>query len=154
MRPAELSEIHSASSSIVALKGKHRKLLDLYYADQISGADFATEQMLINRQISTLEAQALADEQRNKTREEASVKFEKLEELLAEVDFEAIWEEATSEEKRTLVEDLLDSICIYPDQITVQVAGAPPIVVTLAEAGLRLGTRPMVSKAGLEPARP
>ncbi len=29
----------------------------------------------------------------------------------------------------------------YPDQLMVQVLGAPPILVTLEEAGLRVGTR-------------
>jgi hypothetical protein len=86
--PAERSETHSATSSIISLKGKHRKLLDLYYADQISGADFAVEQLLINSQVSTLEAQVQTDEQRKRTRADASTKFEQLEELLAEIEFD------------------------------------------------------------------
>jgi hypothetical protein len=37
--------------------------------------------------------------------------------------------------RRTLLEDLLDSVCFFPDQITVQVVGAPPIIVSLREVG-------------------
>ncbi len=41
-----------------------------------------------------------------------------------------------------LVEDLVDSVRIYPDQITVEVAGAPPFVVALDEVGLTQGCKP------------
>ena len=53
-----------------------------------------------------------------------------------------------------LVEDLIDSVCICTDQLTLQVTGAPLIFVPLEEAGLTQGCAPVVSKAGLEPARP
>jgi hypothetical protein len=45
--------------------------------------------------------------------------FDQVAELLATMDLEAIWNEATPAERRTLVEDLVDSVCIYPDRITV-----------------------------------
>jgi hypothetical protein len=47
---------------------------------------------------------------------------------------------------RILVEDLVDSVFIDPDQITVQVAGAPPILVTLEEVVLTQGCKPVVSE--------
>lgn len=50
--------------------------------------------------------------------------------------------------RRTLLEDPLDSVCFFPDQITVQVVGAPPIIVSLREVGLRAGTRTVVSEGG------
>ena len=55
----------------------------------------------------------------------------------------------------TLVEDLVEAVLIHPDRLVAQVSGAPPLLVTLAEVGLRhSGTRTSVSEGGLEPPRP
>ena len=58
---------------------------------------------------------------------------------------------ATDTERWTLVKDLVDSISIYPDRLTVQVAGAPPFVVALDEVGLKKGGITVVSEARREP---
>lgn len=78
--------------------------------------------------------------------DEAVGKFEGLEGLLDELDFDAIWEEATEAERRILVQDLVDEVRLYPDGITVQVAGAPPILVLPEEVGLRPGSSSVVSE--------
>jgi hypothetical protein len=44
------------------------------------------------------------------------------------------------------VEDLVDEVRIYSDRISVQVAGAPPIIVMPDEVGLRVASRSMVSE--------
>jgi len=62
------------------------------------------------------------------------------------LDLERIWNAATPAEQRALVEDMVDSVSIYPDQITVQVAGAPPFIVALDEVGLTQGCKPVVSE--------
>ena len=80
--------------------------------------------------------------------------FDALVEQFSGIDFDQIWEEATPAERRILIEDFLENIYLYPDRLTVQVAGAPPITVTLHEVGLRLVCRTIVSKGGLEPPRP
>ena len=75
-------------------------------------------------------------------------RFDHVSELLTSLDPEAIWKHAPEAERRTLVEDLVDSVHSQPDHLTVQVAGAPPIVATLAEAELRAGIKPVVSERG------
>ena len=50
---------------------------------------------------------------------------------LATFDLEKIWDEATADDRRTIIEDLLGSAYFYPDQLMVQVLEAPPILVTL-----------------------
>ena len=57
-----------------------------------------------------------------------------------------MWNTATLPERRTLVEDLIDSVYLYPDRLTVQVVGAPPFIVALDEVGLTQGCKPVVSK--------
>ena len=43
----------------------------------------------------------------------------------------------------------MDSVCIYPDRLTVQVAGAPPFTVALDEVGLKKGGTTVVSESRL-----
>jgi hypothetical protein len=104
-------------------------------------------------QIATLEAEAAARQAEHEHRDELADRFEEASQLLASFDLDEVWEEATADERRTIIDDLVDSVFFYPDQVMVQVLGAPPILVTLEEAGLRVGTRSVVSEGGLEPPR-
>ena len=131
-----------------------QELLDLYYADKIGQDAFAVEARRITTQRTTLQSEIAASERKNRDIKRAVDKFDHVAALLAELDLESLWEEASAAERRVLVEDLIDSISLYPDRLTVQVAGAPPILVTLEEVGLHAGSKPVVSEAGLEPARP
>ena len=131
---------------IASLKKKERKLLDLYYADQIDADTFAVEHSDIVTKLKTLEQEVDATEREKGIRAHALDKFDEVADLLGNMDVDQIWNAATSDERRTLVEDLVDSVCIYPDQLTVQVAGAPPFIVALDEVGLTQGCKPVVSE--------
>jgi len=144
----------STKSAIAVLNGKLGKLLDLHYADSISDATFADEEKRLNTQLRSLGEEAARLEDQAVQKAQAAARFDQMSELLTNLDLEAVRERATDAERRILVADLVDSVHIYPDHISVQVAGAPPIVVTLAEVGLRAGTKPVVSEGGLEPPRP
>jgi hypothetical protein len=144
--PATPAKGPSVGSVIASLNAKQRKLLDLYYADQISAVIFADEERRLAAQITTLEEEAAGVELAKHCRDQAADEFELVTELLASMDLDEIWNEASLVERRTLVEDLVDSIRIYPDRLTVQVTGAPPILVTLDEVGLRGGIKPVVSE--------
>ncbi len=132
---------------VATLQQKRRKLLDLHYADQISGEAFAAEEARLAQQIDALR---LADDQaetQQQQRNELRERFEEVAALLARLDIDALWEAATSAEKRVLVEDLIDAVLIHPDRLVVQVSGAPPLLVTLKEVGLREGgTKTSVSE--------
>jgi len=143
----------SVSSSITALRAKVDKLLRLYYADKISEDTFAAEESRLSAQITALESEDAARRAEQEHRDELAERFEEAAQVLASFDLDEIWEEATADERRTIIGDLLDSVLFYPDQLMVQVLGAPPILVTLEEAGLRVGTRSVVSEGGLEPPR-
>jgi hypothetical protein len=141
----------SATTVVAALRRKQDKLLELHFADQIDGDTFATKNRLLVTQIVALEDEDKRRQKDLETREHAADRFDEVASLLATTDFEQILKVATEPERRVLVEDLIDSVCIYPDQITVQVAGAPPILVTLDEAGLTQGCKPVASEARREP---
>ena len=153
-RRIEAPKGSSVVSVIASLKRKDRKLLELIYADQIDADTYGEEHRRLTTQIRALEQETDDFERDQKIREDAVDKFDLVAALLANMDVEQLWEAANLAERRTLVEDLVDSVCIYPDQITVQIAGAPPFVVGLDEVGLTQGCKPVVSEAGLEPARP
>ena len=144
----------SPASVITALKVKERKLLDLYYEDKIDSDAFGAEAQRVATQRTTLQTEIDELDQRIRASEIAIGEFDHVTTFLSEIDLESIWEEATVAERRILVEDLVDSVRFYPDRLTVQVAGAPPILVTLEEVGLHAGSRPVVSETGLEPTRP
>jgi hypothetical protein len=133
-RRAEAPKRPSSAGVIASLRKKQRKLLDLHYAEQIDAETFAVEHRHIVSQIKTL-------------KQEAVDKFDQVAELLADFDAQRIWDSATATERWTLVKDLVDSVCIYPDRLTVQVAGAPPFVVALGEVGLKKGGITVVSEA-------
>ncbi len=54
---------------------------------------------------------------------------------LSDLDMDAIWQEATDQEKRVLVEELVDEVAMYPDHLEVAVSGAPRLNVTRDEVG-------------------
>ncbi len=144
----------SAASVIASLRVKERKLLELFYADKIDQDSFAHESTRLTTQRSALQAQVDAFELAQRSSSQALSKFDHVSILLNDLNLDEFWEEASPAERRILVDDLVDSVNIFPDRLTVQVAGAPPILVTLREVGLNQGCKPVVSEAGLEPARP
>jgi hypothetical protein len=144
----------SNASVIVSLEKKQRILLDLHYAERIDAETFAVEHHHLVSQIKTLQREVEDCEREETRRDEAVDKFDRVAELLANFDVQRIWNAATDTERWSLVKDLVDSVCIYPDHLTVQVAGAPPFIVALDEVGLYKRGISVVSEAGLEPARP
>jgi hypothetical protein len=88
------------------------------------------------------EIEGLRQEQDHRTSERARLsevaeRFEEVARILREMDLDEIWQEATDEERRVLVEELLDAVAIFPDHLEVTVQGAPRLNVTLEEAGLK-----------------
>jgi site-specific DNA recombinase len=153
-RHVEPSAGPSAASVVTSLRMKERKLLDLYYADTIDIDAFAVERQRLTAQIDALESEISNAELEQRRRDEAAARFDEVTEVLARLDFNEIWKRASVTEQRVLVEDLVDAVKIFPDRLTVQVVGAPPILVTLDEVGLHPGIKPVVSETGLEPTRP
>lgn len=49
-----------------------------------------------------------------------------------------MWAKAEDEERRVLVEELVESITVYPDHLEVKVTGAPVLNVLYGEVGLKV----------------
>ena len=115
--------------------------------DAQGGAESGNHTHHLAAQIKTLTHEVEDLEREKILREEAVDKFDRVGELLANFDVQRIWDNATETERWTLVKDLVDSIFIYPDRLTVQVAAAPPFIVALGEVRLKKGGRTVVSEA-------
>ena len=116
---------------MTALRSKVDKLLRLYCADKVSDDTFAAEEPGLRMQLASRESGAAARRADQKHKEELAERFKDAAEILATFDLEKIWDEATADDRRTIIEDLLGSAYFYPDQLMVQVLEAPPILVTL-----------------------
>ena len=72
-----------------------------------------------------MEAEAAARSADQEHREELAERFDEAAEALASFGLEEVWDEATADERRTIIEDLLGSVLFYPDQLMVQALGRP-----------------------------
>jgi hypothetical protein len=81
----------------------------------------------------------VADEQSAKEHaaDELASRFEAVAAVLAELDIESVWSAATREERKVLVDELLEEVSLFPDHLEVVVAGAPRLNVTLDEVGVQ-----------------
>ena len=110
-----------------------------YYADKLSAELFAEEEVRLSGQIQAVRREQ-EDRQVERSRlSDVAAKFEEVARILGEMDVERLWAEATDLERRVLVEELLDSVAMYPDHLEVTVSGAPRLNVTLEEVGLTGG---------------
>ena len=120
------------------------------YEDRISPEAFGAEEARIAAQIRSLDADAASAAAAAREREEREARFNEVVDVLTTADVEDLWAAATAEERRVLVEDLVEAVSMFPDHLEVKVGGAPPLLVELGEVGLRdPGTRSSVSEGGL-----
>jgi len=125
-----------SAATLAELQEKRRKLLDLHYAERIGADLYAEEEQRLRRQIDALrgeEADHAADTER---RDGVAARFEEVAELLADLDVDRIWVAASEQERRVLIEELVESVDIFPDHLEVNVAGVPRLNVLLEEVGL------------------
>lgn len=62
--------------------------------------------------------------------------FERVVAVLNALDVDAVWAEATPQEQRVLIEELIEAVTIFPDHLEVTVVGAPVLKVALPEVGV------------------
>lgn len=122
---------------VAELQARRRKLLELHYADKIGADLFAEEENRLRQHIALAEAEEQRQEEASRQADEVSRRFEEVAALLASLDVEAVWKEASTEERRVLVHELVEEVSLFPDHLEVAVAGAPRLNVTLSEVGVQ-----------------
>ena len=116
------------------LETNQRKLLELYYNDQIPAGLFAEEQRRITTQLAALEE---SKPDSPPPADDLAAQFEQVSQLLANINLDQIWEAATETERRTLLDEYISAVQVYGDHLEVEVRGAPKMNVALHEVGLR-----------------
>ncbi len=142
----------SRSAAVAKLKRDRQKLLDLYYADKITPTLFAEQESKLTRQIDAIEDEAVESLKEATRHDHLAEQFEQAAAMLRQLNTTAIWEAANDRERRTLINEIIESVIIHPDRLQVAIHGAPPLTVTLEEVGLRTqpGTRIGVSEDRVE----
>lgn len=130
------------------LAERRRKLLELHYADKVSADLFAQEEDRITHEIEALRREHEEREREKARLSELASRFEEVARVLREMDLDEIWEAASEQERRVLVEELLEAVAIFPDHLEVNVAGVPRLNVTLQEVGLKAGEWQSVGVGG------
>jgi site-specific DNA recombinase len=123
--------------ALKALSDDRRKLLDLYYKGKISEDLFHEEETRLATAIEAVrhEAAALSEEVRAQTDLEA--RFEEVAALLSTLDIETLWEAAEDHEKRVIIQNMVESVTVFPDHLEVKVVGSPVLHVLYSEVGLK-----------------
>jgi site-specific DNA recombinase len=130
-----------ASRRRVASIAKHQKdqhkLLELYYSGSIGADLFGQAERRLAQGIEGLRAEQAAFEREQIALETMHQGLEDVWRVLEALDFEEIWPAATEQEKRVLVEELLESVAIFPDHLEVTAVGMPVLSVLPEEVGLK-----------------
>ena len=135
-RKAGRRDSNRPAKKLGELADRRRKLLELYYADRISAELFAEEEKTITAQIEAVREEASGLDARAADLDELAARFEQVAATLRELDVERVWNEASEAERRVLVEELVESLTIFPDHLEILVTGAPRLNIGLSEVGL------------------
>ncbi len=125
------------AKTLALLSANRRKLLDLYYQDKISAEAFAEEERRMADQIEAVRTEAAKDASQRAVRDDLALRFDDVVESLRSLDMSEVWAEATDDERRVLIEELVSGVSIFPDHLEVTISGAPALNVTLEEVGLK-----------------
>lgn len=119
------------------LSDRRRKLLDLYYSDNISPELFAEEERRLTAAIASVREEIAQADGTQQVADDLTTRFEDVAKILQHLDVDTLWEAATVHEKRQLFKELLDAVYFFPDHLEVAVLGAPRLNITFEEVGIR-----------------
>lgn len=124
-------------ADLSALEGQRRKLLALYYADQIGADLFAEEEARLRSAIELRASITQEETEAEHQADELAQRFEAVTQVLASLDIESVWAEADQDERKVLVDELLEEVALFPDHLEVVIAGSPRLNVLLEEVGVQ-----------------
>lgn len=124
-------------ADLASLEGRRRKLLALYYADQIGADLFAEEEARLRAAIEAQSALVKESAEAERQANDLAQRFEAVAQVLASIDVESVWAEASREERKVLVDELLEEVALFPDHLEVAIAGSPRLNVLLEEVGVQ-----------------
>jgi len=127
----------SRRTSPETLLDRRRKLLGLYYAEQISAELFAEQEAELTRLIDLARYEDDATRAAQQEAQAVTDEFERVASVLSVLDVPALWTHANDTERRQLIDELVERVTVQPDHLQVKIHGAPQLNVALHEVGLR-----------------
>jgi site-specific DNA recombinase len=125
-----------STKALADLTERQRKLLELYYQDRISAELFHREETALSTQIEAIRSEHTEADDQAARQHQLADQFENVLAVLQNLDLDRVWEAATDQERRVLIEELLEAVTVYPDHLEVTVHGATKLNVLLSEVGL------------------
>jgi site-specific DNA recombinase len=123
--------------ALKTLSDDRHKLLDLYYKSKISEDLFHEEEARLATAIEAVRHETAALNEEARTQTDLEARFEEVATLLSTLDIETLWEAAEDREKRVIIENMVESVTVFPDHLEVKVAGSPALHVLYSEVGLK-----------------
>ena len=123
--------------TLKALSDDRRKILDLYYKGKISEDLFHEEETRLGIAIEAVRHEAAALSEQAKSQTDLETRFEEVAAVLANFDIETLWEAADDRERRVLIENMVESVTVFPDHLEVKAVGSPALHVLYSEVGLK-----------------
>jgi len=127
----------SSQHAVDQLEGQRRKLLRLYYDDQIGADLFAEEEARLALAIAAAHGESEEARREVAKADDVSRRFEEVARVLENLDIDRAWAVATESERRILIEELVENVTVLPDHLEVTVSGAPRLHVRYQEVGLK-----------------
>jgi len=87
--------------------------------------------------IEAARNEASNEQAQNSIQSELEARFDQVASLLQSLDIEAVWTAAEEQERRVLIEELVEAVGVFPDHLEVTVTGAPPLNLLYGEVGLK-----------------
>jgi hypothetical protein len=127
---------HNHVAELATLSEARRKLLDLYYASKISADGFQEEERRLCAAIEAAREQAAVSHLEERMKTDLELRFEEVARILNDLDIDAVWKSADGQERRVLIEELLEWVTVFPDHLEVKVTATPPLNVLFSEVEL------------------
>ena len=123
--------------TLETLSDQRRKLLQLFYAGQVSAEGFHEEESRLAASIEAARMQAADETGEDLVESDHHARFEEVVTALRELDAHTLWEVSDDRERRLLVEEMVTGLNVFPDHLEVAVTGAPTLNVLYREIGMR-----------------
>jgi hypothetical protein len=134
--PARRPKNPNPIAELARLSEARRKLLDLYYANKISADGFQEEELRLCGAIEAARAQAAEGQLQERMKSDLELRFEQVASIMRDLDVDAVWKAAEDQERRVLIEELVEWVTVFPDHLEVKVSATPPLNVLFSEVGL------------------
>ena len=137
--PSRARRRHRAdpAKALADLSERRRKLFKLHFEDKVSAEGFKEEEDRISAEIEAVRSQVAEQQSEERMKTDLEIRFEDVARILGDIDIEAVWHAAEFQERRVLVEELVEWIKVFPDHLEVKVSGTPALNVLYSEVGLK-----------------